>query len=764
MSNDLQLAFSPAASGNGLATSPWAGGPLGQGTPVAAESTPLHKAHRLLRGRYLLAIVLAVMGAAVGAAGGFLSQKPAYSSTGLIEIDPKVPVSTVQMDKVMVMASTYIQSTMVKLHSEKVIRRAMKDPKWQAVRPSELTDKDVADFSSNLTVAPPKMIGVITNTFIQVTYSENAKDAQEIAPIAVGAVIRAYTDLYSTEDQKQLDGRIDYWAREQKQWDADIEARRHLIETIAKNHEDDPNVIRAQSEQLILLKKTLQDAEEMYAQAQQDLKSAQADVGTQKFKPEDWARVDPTMEGYVKMRNELLQRVDSLESQLGQNHPVVIRTKQDLESREHYMSKYAEELATKFVIRWKPDGTGGALISKDLTSMEQQVQRLRSLYDRENRTVQEMREAAAKITTARDEIATMQTKYKQADEELRELNFQKEFLGPGRIRILSTGDIAAIDKDRRPLFAAAGFLGGAGLPIGLLLLIGLLDSRYRYSDETAPMTGGLALLGILPNLPDRLSDPEQAAIAAHCVHQIRTMLQINGGMEERRVFAVTSASPGDGKTSLTLALGLSYAACGTRTLLIDCDLIGAGLTSRMNVSAAEGVLEAIANRNLLQYVRQTDIADVALLPVGSAGNLHASTLSPASLRRMIEEAEKHFEIILIDTGPILGSIEASLVTAAADATVLVVARGQQRPMVEKSLSHLAAIGARLAGVVFNRAQAHDFERSISGVSMRSVGTHSNGRSRGGRLGPVARAVVTQVKPNIDGFDADGGNGAPNGAE
>src|SRR5204863_9112175 len=130
--------------------------------------------------------------------------------------------------------------------------------------------------------------------------------------------------------------------------------------------------------------------------------------------------------------------------------------------------------------------------------------------------------------------------------------------------------------------------------------------------------GGLTLLGILPNLPDRLTDPAQAATAAHCVHQIRTMLQINSS-EDRKVYAVTSASPGDGKTSLTLALGLSFAASGSRTLLIDCDLVGAGLTSRLNVNAAEGVLEAIANRNMLAYVRQTDIADVALLPVGSAG-------------------------------------------------------------------------------------------------------------------------------------------------
>ena len=128
------------------------------------------------------------------------------------------------------------------------------------------------------------------------------------------------------------------------------------------------------------------------------------------------------------------------------------------------------------------------------------------------------------------------------------------------------------------------------------------------------------------------------------MHQIRTMLQINSGMEDRRVFAVTSASPGDGKTSLTLALGLSYAACGTRTLLIDCDLVGAGLTSRMNISTAEGVLEAIANRCLLPYVQQTDIADV-VDPAGRLGRQAPRrdpvAAGPAAADRRGDQALRH---------------------------------------------------------------------------------------------------------------------------
>ena len=118
--------------------------------------------------------------------------------------------------------------------------------------------------------------------------------------------------------------------------------------------------------------------------------------------------------------------------------------------------------------------------------------------------------------------------------------------------------------DKRKQMALAGFIAGGGLPIGVMLLVGLMDSRYRYSDEPGGDMSGITLLGILPNLPDRLSDPGQAAIAAHCVHQIRTMLQINGRSWEPRhnsdeegtaALRVTIATRGDGKTSLSAGPG-----------------------------------------------------------------------------------------------------------------------------------------------------------------------------------------------------------------
>jgi Mrp family chromosome partitioning ATPase len=184
------------------------------------------------------------------------------------------------------------------------------------------------------------------------------------------------------------------------------------------------------------------------------------------------------------------------------------------------------------------------------------------------------------------------------------------------------------------------------------------------------------------------------------------------------------------------------------------------------MNGPEGVLEAMANRSLLPFVRTTDVADLAMLPVGTAQAHHAGMFSPSALRRILDEARKHFDIVLIDSGPILGSIEATPACAAADAVILTVSRGQQRPLVEKAMEHLKHIGARLAGVVFNRAQAKDFEKSVSGISLRSIARqhetihgrngHANGNGNGFRkadatsasgkaFGPVARAVASSVK-------------------
>src|SRR5690606_36365955 len=127
-------------------------------------------------------------------------------------------------------------------------------------------------------------------------------------------------------------------------------------------------------------------------------------------------------------------------------------------------------------------------------------------------------------------------------------------------------------------FAVMGGLAGSGLGVGLVLLLGLLNPRIRFIADAENQYP--RLLGALPNLPEKLSDPVEAMVAAQCVHQIRMMLQPRARLERARTLTVTSAAAGTGKTSLTLALALSFAAAGARTLVIDGDIVGMGLTRR----------------------------------------------------------------------------------------------------------------------------------------------------------------------------------------
>jgi len=311
------------------------------------------------------------------------------------------------------------------------------------------------------------------------------------------------------------------------------------------------------------------------------------------------------------------------------------------------------------------------------------------------------------------------------------------------------------------------------------------------------------MLGILPNLPDDLSDPEQAALTAHFVHQIRTLLQIWEGSNDKQAFSITSPVSGTGKTSLTLALGVSFAAADSKTLLIDCDIIGGGLTARANAivkrkigkilqkegvitakqldealkvasgkrarlgeilmelgyvtendvnsalvqqqKASVGLLDVIGGESLDECVAETGIPNLWVLPLGSAKAQHASKLSPLAMRRVVQECRKRFDTILIDTGPVPGSLEASVVAAQVDGVILCVSRGEQRPLAEKSVDHLLSIGAKVAGVVFNRARSEDM--TIYSTTLRTSLPQDNGKGGGeaaksSRFGPMARAVAS----------------------
>jgi len=277
----------------------------------------------------------------------------------------------------------------------------------------------------------------------------------------------------------------------------------------------------------------------------------------------------------------------------------------------------------------------------------------------------------------------------------------------------------------------------------------LSRARFRYSEDAEAAIGNeVTLLGILPNLCEDKTDHD--ALAAQAVHQIRVGLQAREPTSESQIFLLTSPAAGDGKTSISLALGLSFAASGIRTLVIDFDLAARRLSRSLGLSTTVGLPEALRAGEVNGFVHEFDA--LAILSAGSATCLDASGITPLHLRRLLASARKQYDVVLIDTGPILGSVEAALAAHEVDGAILAISAGQPQAMVGRAVLLLKSLRAKTMGIIFNRAEPKDFVRSTY-VSQRSVaedlprvpdGSDNDAPAACGRLGPLVRAVLTSL--------------------
>lgn len=745
MSHDL-IRHSQRQQGNNLpamADNLW-GNPGNGMVPATREVQPLQVVHRSLRGRYGIALVLAAVGATVGTIIGWSSNERIYRARGLVKISPTVtyvPSTGVGANVDTISEyGRYMSSEATTIRSAEIVETALKNPEW-------------TDAAGNNAMP----VGAFFNS-LSATYVGSSQDIlitfdhvnPKIAQAGLKATLAAYASYRNSQSASGRELQREYLEAQKKKVTEDTEDARKQILNQRREHE------RGNIETVTDMKaKRLTDWENKISDQrlllkQMEMVRTQAKANPKPISEAVLARRDPFFARLITERDTAASELSKLSVTLGRNAPVVLKLQNQLKLLQDRLDEMAKAMANEIYGVVTPiDPTADVVEVTDvgIASLEQTI----SINEE---SLNDMRKELSVLDNARLTIADLNDRIDTNRKLLDEIE-SKLALARAREMTVSAPFITRYDpetsvaRDKRPTMATFGFVVGAGIPVLALALYGLFDRRFRYSDEATQMGGtrGIPLLGILPHLPDRLSDPSQASVAAHCVHQIRTMLQLNCLGETGNVLSITSSTSGDGKTSLALALGLSFAASGSRALLVDTDLIGGGLSARLNIREPVGISEAVVARNPMEMVRVTDVNGLSVLPVGNGGPQNASAFSPIAVRRLFAELRKHYDIIIVDTGPVLGSIEATPVVAASDAVVLTVSRTQNRDLVEKAIAQLRAVGANIAGVVFNRANARDFERSVSGISLRSVsrtqaanGTSSNGVYQDKHVGPLVHSV------------------------
>jgi capsular exopolysaccharide synthesis family protein len=259
---------------------------------------------------------------------------------------------------------------------------------------------------------------------------------------------------------------------------------------------------------------------------------------------------------------------------------------------------------------------------------------------------------------------------------------------------------------------ALGILLGAFLSVGLAFFLEYLDNTIKTPDDVRQHLG-TPLLGVVPQLntaeqarPVVLeSDLDQRFVEGYRV--VRTALNYSWSEPGSRVITVTSTAPSEGKTLTAVNLAFTLAAQEGRTLLIDADLRKPAthevLTARRTPGLSDVLVGVVsANEAVQQGIRGTTLA---YLGSGTHAPSPADLLTNRTMRGLLEGLRKSYDWIVIDTPPV-GAVSEPLILAPLTDGAIVVTGAEMVPRkaVLHTLERVHDTGARILGVVLNRAQ------------------------------------------------------------
>ena len=259
----------------------------------------------------------------------------------------------------------------------------------------------------------------------------------------------------------------------------------------------------------------------------------------------------------------------------------------------------------------------------------------------------------------------------------------------------------------------AGVAGIGGL-LSTVLLVGLLEWRVRRVASVDQVINdlGMRVIGTIPAFPshpftardDSEPDPEWRFVLNESVNAARTMLLHAAKTQSMQVLMVTSATQGEGKTSLASQLASSMATAGMRTLLLDCDLRNPSLHKLFDAPLVPGCSEVLLQEvDVSDAVHPTGVPNLWLIPAGQCtSRVIAALVQGHPLDTLFNRLRGQFDFVVVDSCPILPVADSLLVGQHVDGVVISVMQDiSQLPKVVTASEKLVQLSIPLLGAVVN---------------------------------------------------------------
>jgi len=281
-----------------------------------------------------------------------------------------------------------------------------------------------------------------------------------------------------------------------------------------------------------------------------------------------------------------------------------------------------------------------------------------------------------------------------------------------KVEVVETPQLPTSPVSPRPtrnigLSAVVGLLLGFGLAV----LRETLDTSLK-DPETLQQIAGAPTLGVIAFDPAARRSPlivqERGQSArAEAFRQLRTNLQFVDVDHPPRVVVVTSALPGEGKSTTAANLAITIAQAGASTILLEGDLRRPKVVDYLGLEGAVGLTDVLVGRvGLADVVQPWGSHPLAILPSGSIPPNPSELLASRNMTELLERLAAQYDTVLIDAPPLLPVADGAILAGKADGALLVLRHGKTtRSQAESAVAALRAVDAHLLGCILNMAPA-----------------------------------------------------------
>jgi tyrosine-protein kinase Etk/Wzc len=373
-----------------------------------------------------------------------------------------------------------------------------------------------------------------------------------------------------------------------------------------------------------------------------------------------------------------------------------------------------------------------AAVRNQIQALDAQIDALDDLKAKSTAEIASAPQAETEEARLGEQVAAVQRMSDKLQEEYQGARMA-EAVEAGQVEIIDLADIPTnpISKGKAKKLAL-GLIIGLIIGIGTAIIVDGMNTSIRRRDDIEKIlqVPGLAVIPKFVErngrngprlLPKKASSngrrPARAAglvtvhdarsSGAEAYRTLRTNLIFSQAVQTLRSIVVTSAAPSEGKTTTAANLAVSFAQQGMRVLIADCDLRRSRLHKMFGVAREPGVTECVLGQlDTDSAPLETSVTGLYVLPSGQLPPNPSELLGGERMRKTLAAFSEAFDLIILDTPPLLAASDAAILATLADGVVLVVRAGvTEAEAGQQAMQQLISVGARVVGAVLNDPDA-----------------------------------------------------------